>query len=285
MLHELPQLADLPPLAPEPQAAPGQRDVHLWYAEHGTRRPPAGLPWLLALLPDAERDQYARLRDAQRQRRFLIGRALCRQALSRYAPTPPDAWELSLGSRGKPTLASCSPTAPLWFNLSHTDTLSICAITGAGPGIGVDVEPLATGDNVLAIAEQFFPEAEADALLKLPTALRRQAFVRLWALKESFVKASELSLADGLSGAAFDLSRPDAIAVTFREPLHERPDAWQFRLLQAEGTHLVALAVRTDRKIDGACRTSPVILGRPGEIHPNAVDGRLQLRAGSGLQV
>jgi hypothetical protein len=86
---------------------------------------------------------------------------------------------------------------------------------------------------------------EAKALRLLPEAQRGEAIVRIWALKESFVKARETSLADGICGTAFDLARPDDIGVTFGEPLHERAQEWQFNLFRLDLARIVALAVRT----------------------------------------
>jgi len=84
-----------------------------------------------------------------------------------------------------------------------------------------------------------------NALRILSAEQRGETFVRIWALKESFVKAREISLADGICGAAFDLARPDDIGVTFYEPLHERAQEWQFNLFQLDPARIVALAVRT----------------------------------------
>jgi len=88
----------------------------------------------------------------------VVGRALCRHVLSRYAPVPPEEWRFALGSRGKPFVAAPALSSPLWFNLSHTDGVSVCAVTGAGPEIDIDIERIALGRDALEIAEQFFPE-------------------------------------------------------------------------------------------------------------------------------
>lgn len=248
MLYPLPELRKLPTLAPMRQAAPGPQDVHLWHHEHATCGDAAELSSYLTLLPADERARHSGLRDERRQRRYLIGRALCRQALSHYASASPLAWQFTLGSRGKPSITAPALASPLSFNLSHSDTVSICAITGAGPEIGVDIEPLTAGPKALAVAEQFFPDAETTALQRLRPAHRAEASLRLWALKESLVKASEVSLADGLSGVSFDVSHPDEIDVTFDERFSQPRAGWHFRLLRLQPGHLVALAIRTDSK-------------------------------------
>ena len=245
MRHVLPLLTDLPTIGRGPLPAPGPLDVHVWRHDHGGGIGPERISALLALLSPDEHTRFARLRDNRRRQHFVVGRALCRQVLSRYAPVPPEEWRFALGSRGKPSVAAPALPSPLWFNLSHTDGVSVCAVTGAGPEIGIDIERIALGRDALEIAEQFFPEVEAKALRLLPEAQRGEAIVRIWALKESFVKARETSLADGICGTAFDLARPDGIGVTFGEPLHERAQEWQFNLFQLDQARLVALAVRT----------------------------------------
>jgi 4'-phosphopantetheinyl transferase len=243
--HVLPLLTDLPTIGRGPHPAPGPLDVHVWRHDHGASIGPERISALLALLSPDEHTRFARLRDNRRRQHFVVGRALCRHVLSRYAPVPPEEWRFALGSRGKPFVAAPALSSPLWFNLSHTDGVSVCAVTGAGPEIGIDIERIALGRDALEIAEQFFPEVEVNALRLLPAAQRGETFVRIWALKESFVKARETSLADGIRGTAFDLARPDDIGVTFCEPLHERAQEWQFNLFRLDLARIVALAVRT----------------------------------------
>ncbi len=245
MRNVLPLLTDLPTIGPGPHPAPGPLDVHVWRHDHGASIGPERISALLALLSPDEHTRFARLRDNRRRQQFVIGRALCRHVLSRYAPVPPEEWRFALGSRGKPLVAAPALSSPLWFNLSHTDGVSVCAVTGAGPEIGIDIERIALGRDANEIAEQFFPEVEANTLRLLPAAQRGETFVRIWALKESFVKARETSLNDGICGTVFDLARPDDIGVTFYEPLHERAQEWQFNLLQLDLARIVAFAVRT----------------------------------------
>ena len=200
---------------------------------------------LLALLSPDERERFAVLRDDNRRRQFLQGRALCRHVLSHYAPVRPADWRFALGSRGKPSIAAPVLPSPLWFSLSHADGVSICAVTGAGPEIGIDLEPVASGNDALEIAAQFFPPAEARALRALPPASREEWFVQLWALKESYAKAREISLADAIGGTTFDLARPRAIAATFADALGEGALPWRFALFCLHEALILALALRT----------------------------------------
>jgi len=232
---------------PSGPVAAGRRGRSRWWRPGGRARgrgrrwPAAGAAGRSA----AFRGLAAKSSDSNRRQQFVVGRALCRYVLSRYAPVPPEEWRFKLGSRAKPAIAAPALFWPLWFNLSHTDGVSVCAVTGAGPDIDIDIERIPLARDALEIAEQFFPEAEMNALRLLPAAQRGETFVRIWALKESFVKARETSLADGIGGTASNLARRDHIGITFYEPLHERAQEWRFHLFQLDPGQIVALAVRT----------------------------------------
>jgi 4'-phosphopantetheinyl transferase len=254
MSNALPILMDLSAIRPGPLPAPGRLDVHIWRHDYDAAMGPERIAALLSQLPPDEHERFARLRDDRRRRHFVVGRALCRHVLSRYAPVRPEDWRFALGSRSKPVIAAPVMSPPLWFSLSHTEGISVCAVTAITPEIGLDIERIASAGDVLEVAAQFFPEAEVNALHCLPPAWRGEAFVRIWVLKESFVKARETSLADGLAGTTFDLARLDDIGVTFAEPLHEHAEQWQFKLFRLDEAVLLALAVR--RQADRPLRLS-----------------------------
>lgn len=240
----LPALDDLPSIGPGPLPAPGPLDVDVWRIDHRADMDPRRTTALLALLSPDEHERVARLRDDNRRRHFVMGRALCRLVLSRYASVPPQDWRFRLGSRGKPSISTPVLSSPMWFNLTHAQGVSVCAVTGASPEIGIDIERLASGSDALEIAAQFFPQTEVKMLRGLPAAQQGEAFVRIWALKESFVKAGETSLTEGLCGTTFDLARLNDIGVVFAESLRERAEQWRFNLFQLDEALIFALTLR-----------------------------------------
>jgi 4'-phosphopantetheinyl transferase len=244
MWDALPLLTDLPRIKEGRQPAPGPDEVHIWRHDHSADVSDARRAEMLAILSPDERERAAQIRDEGRRRQFVTGRALCRRILSFYAPVRPADWRFALGGRGKPSIAAPVLASPIWFSLSHADGLSVCAVTGAGPALGVDIEQIANGKDALPVAEQFFPDAEVQALRRLSPSRQGEGFVRLWALKESYVKAKEISLTDGIAGAAFDLARGDDIAVAFAESLGEQAEAWRFRLFRLDDASILALAVQ-----------------------------------------
>ena len=244
MWNALPLLTSLPKIREGPQPAPGLDEVHIWRHDHDADASDVRRAEMLAVLSPDERARAAQLRDEGRRRQFVTGRALCRRVLSFYAPVRPTDWRFALGGRGKPSIATPALSSPIWFSLSHADGLSVCAVTGAGPAIGVDIERIANGEDALPVAEQFFPDTEVRALRRLSPSRRGEAFVQLWALKESYVKAKEIGLTDGIAGAAFDLARVEDIAVAFAGSLGEQAEAWRFRLFRLDDASIIALAVQ-----------------------------------------
>lgn len=241
-MRPLTRLDDLPTVVGAAPTVLGRRDAHVW-RDVPAHNGPSTTSNLLSLLSPDEHGRLATMRDSHRREQFVRGRALCRLVLSRYAPVAPETWRFRLGDRGKPAIASPRLSSPLWFSLSHSGAVSVCAVTAAGPAIGIDIERIGIGDEALPVAEQFFSEAEVEMLRGLTAAQRGEAFIRLWTLKESVAKAREVSLADELGATSFNITRPDDVTVQGLRAGRGR--RWRFRLYTLDSAHVLALAVRT----------------------------------------
>src|SRR5205807_1817726 len=93
------------------------------------------------LLSPAEVARYRRFSAVRSQLQFLVGRALVRTTLSRYAAVPPTAWVFVATLHGKLEIAAPKEFADIRFNLSHTDGL-VASVVAAKREVGVDVEDL-----------------------------------------------------------------------------------------------------------------------------------------------
>ena len=88
------------------------------------------------------------------------------------------------GDYGKPYLLDAPD---IYFNISHSGELVLCAISSQE--IGCDVEKVS--DRNWKVAERFFTSAEYQMMLRQETEeARREMFFRLWTLKESFLKVT-----------------------------------------------------------------------------------------------
>jgi len=154
--------------------------------------------WLVRLDQDgdwlpptpAERDRAERFVSQELRERHLRSHAALRAILRRYTPTPGSDPDFALAEHGKPYL----PAVPeLKFNLSHSHQLALVAVA-LGMEVGVDVERLRPLPDCLAIAERFFPSADAAALAEAPADRREHEFFRRWTRIEAVLKARGIGL-------------------------------------------------------------------------------------------
>lgn len=114
-----------------------------------------------------------------RIREHILGRKLLEQGLLReYGRT----WEIRIPENGKPCLKG---EPGIFFNISHTEGMAVCAICDRPVGIDIQIrKPCSKG----LIRRMCSPE-EYSLICKKEKAEAEKALIRLWTLKESFVKA------------------------------------------------------------------------------------------------
>ena len=195
----------------------------------------------LALLTSEEKDRYNRFAFEKDRRQFLLTRALARDVLSRYLGVEPSALVFNRNKYGKPSLAE-PPGWPLRFSLSHTKGLSVCAIV-SGADIGVDVENLQRSTSYQEIAYRFFAASESAYLAGVGQSQRRTEFLKLWTLKEAFIKARGLGLSIPLNSFEISLFPDRSPAVYFSEGQQSDPANWQFLQLRLGGAFQIGVAL------------------------------------------
>jgi len=209
-------------------------DVQLWIARESLADDRDVVARIGAWLSADERERQSRFGAPGPRRLDLVARGLSRAVLSRLAPgIAPGDWRFSRGS-GRPSLAPPFDATGLHFNLAHTDGLVVLA-AGRVDRVGVDVEIL--GRTVRPeLARRYFSATEAAALDALPAGERALRFLRLWTLKEAYLKATGQGVGAGLDRATFDF---DGEVPVFRQP--EGVARWTFQEFRPPG-YLVALA-------------------------------------------
>lgn len=138
---------------------------------------------------------------ADRGREHRLGRLLLSAGLQReFGRT----WEIEAGENGRPRLwAGPGQPQPPDFNISHTQGLVVCAISGVRVGVDAQIIlPRRRGLERRALAP---PEREL--LLRTGEeqgqAAADELFTRLWTLKESYVKATGAGLSVPLDQVVF----------------------------------------------------------------------------------
>jgi 4'-phosphopantetheinyl transferase len=166
-------------------------EVHVWSLELDA---PAGTASAFGqLLSPDERQRAAALASSVQARRFSTGRSALRRILSGYVGADPRSLVFGYGSFGKPRLVS-EGGRHLQFSVSHTGGLGQVAVRRDRP-IGIDLEVFRPVADAVSIARRFLTDAEADLVEQLPADRQAEGFLRLWTVKESYVKVTGLGLA------------------------------------------------------------------------------------------
>lgn len=200
---------------------------------------------LLALLGDAERERFRRLRYEKLGREYLYAHALLRVGLSSIRPVVPSRWRFGRDHLGRPHIDFPRKHTQLSFSLSHTVSLVGCALRSNGV-VGFDVESIDPID-VENTADFVFSQQEKQAWLALATTSERiSRFYRLWTIKEALLKAAGIGLL--VSPSAISIEMGQAPLPVIRELPRElgQPANWKAVELYAGAHHVAAVAVKSD---------------------------------------
>ena len=170
--------------------------VHIWRAALDE----AGWPGV-DRLPPAERERAASFLREEARCRWVASRWALRRVLAEYLDVSAQAIELEEGENGKPRLRDGSDG--LEFNLSHSNGLALVAVTEARD-VGVDVEMIEPGRDLVALAERALAAADAAAVRDAPEPRRPEVFYAAWTRHEARLKC----LGTGMGGASLRSSTP-----------------------------------------------------------------------------
>ncbi|MBW7471907.1 4'-phosphopantetheinyl transferase superfamily protein [Marinobacter sp. M216] len=174
--------------SPDPRPA-------IWLCREGRRESP-GLPdWLT----DYERETAAKF-SGPRKREYLSSRWLIRRAIAGASGLEASDCR---PVNGRP-VESAAPVG--WhLSLSHSHGLSACA-TSPGQRIGLDLEPCTRHPHWQRVARRWFTPREQAWLLAEDCP---ETFLRVWTLKEAWLKATGRGIAGNLQtlevGPGFEL--------------------------------------------------------------------------------
>ncbi len=191
------------------------------------------------LLSDDEHARWQRFRFDRHAREYLATRALARTALAHYHPLAPQAWRFKLNSHGKP---AAEPECGLRFNLSNAPGLVVCLIAREAE-VGVDVEPCERAVEIAALAPDVFSPLELAQLDALRGQERLDCALKLWTLKEAYIKARGMGLALPLHTFSFLFGGAEGIRLELNPAMNDEPGRWRFCLLEHAG-HCIALMAR-----------------------------------------
>lgn len=238
-------------------AEAGAAPVRLWTMSLAGLVEADVAPWL-AVLDDAERARVGRLKMARSRIEYVAAHALARAMLAELTGEAPAAFRYEAGPKGKPVALCDGRRLALHFNLSHTGGLVAVAASPAHE-LGLDTEALGRRVN-LAVADRYFFGAETDWLHALEPQRRAEGFLRLWTLKEAYIKATGRGLSQPLDEFWFDVDPP---RIRFTAAIADDAAAWRFHQRVVDGGYLVAVGWRA-----GTAGEAPLAVEerKPGEL-------------------
>ncbi len=170
---------------------------------------------------------------------------MARSLLGRRIGQEPRSIGFQVSAHGKPHLIAPCPVA---FNVAHTCGLVVCAI-GDSERLGVDVESASRCVDT-ALANRYFSGPEIEWLENQPSHCQSDAFLRIWTLKESFIKAVGTGLTMPLDRFAFgDIDSP-VPRLTLLDAEHGPRTRWHSFLFQPQRDFITAITVNSDMRPD-----------------------------------
>lgn len=172
---------------------------------------------------------------------FTAAHALTRWALGQALGVDRRAFAFLPGAHGKPAAWLADEPAPVSFNLTHTRGLVAVAVsTVPDLALGVDFEALDRNVD-LKVADSYFGPREVAWLMACPDEDKPEGFLRLWTLKESFIKATGKGLTQDLASFGFEV---EAERIYFSGDIPDDPDMWSFQQRLIEDRFLGAVGWR-----------------------------------------
>jgi 4'-phosphopantetheinyl transferase len=190
-----------------------------------------------------ELSRLTRLKDDDARRQYVVAHVLLRTALSAQYPAMPSEWRFRRTPTGESAIVHPPEAAALFFSLSHTRSLVVCAVS-ATCRVGVDAERVEAGPELAQLAPHVLSEDERNEWAQAGLTTRGDRFYRLWTLKEALLKAVGRGLRTPPSCVGFRL--PDGLPpelACLPPELGDRRE-WSFRTLGLSAMHVCSLAVR-----------------------------------------
>lgn len=217
-------------------------------------------------LTDEERVAADRFRRPTTRNQHVVGRGMARRLLGGLQINE-QAIAFEQLDHGKPRVVT-PPEAQQPFNVAHTEGLVLCGVADHEDdgriALGVDVERIERRTSP-ELAQRYFAEPEVDFLNSFDSLADRQAmFLRIWTLKESFIKAIGTGLHTPLGDFAFEDIASESPRLRLLNPDLDQSMHWRFQCLTPLDGFVAAVAI-------GCLEPSvqPKILLRSFEQHVN----------------
>ncbi|MEM9365035.1 MAG: 4'-phosphopantetheinyl transferase superfamily protein [Planctomycetota bacterium] len=225
---------------PHPEPPRGDR-LELWHAQASSTDAGPTERFCEQWLVEEEHASAARFRVAKARNQHVIGRGMARCLLSHRVC---DARQIQIETleQGKPFVQS--PEAAIRpFNIAHTDGLVMCGLASGARWIGVDVECLERRTDT-NLARRYFASSEVAQLDRVRDEDERcHRFLKIWTLKEAFIKAIGTGLRTPLDAFWFEDSAADQPTITFADSGLDQGRYWRFKSFEPRPGFIAAVAI------------------------------------------
>lgn len=183
-------------------------------------------------LSEDEHQRAARYHFENDRNRYIAGRGILREILGQIVDASPSELIFSYGIHGKPRLAMPATKKDVHFNLAHSDSLVILAVSRLHE-VGIDMERIRPIREAGNIAMQCFSRRERKWWSLLPESKKSEGFFNCWVRKEALLKARGSGINDTLNQT--DVSCADDFSNSAK---------WTFRSMMPALNYATVLAVR-----------------------------------------
>jgi len=197
-------------------------------------------------LSPEERVRAARFVQPRDRRDFVAAHALLRRALSSLCDgtATEQSWRLDADEHGKPTVTRDDLARErITCSLSHTRGLVACAVMEGDGCVGIDVEEIAVAADLRSVAARYFSALEAAALEEIEPSQFNDRFTELWTLKEAYLKALGIGLAEPLTSFSFAFDSDSRLRFIPARMVDSRE--WSFTLAIPSDGYRLAVAIRS----------------------------------------
>jgi 4'-phosphopantetheinyl transferase len=212
--------------------------AHIWACETRLHAAMADSKWMLT---EDELQRASRFRDLEARHAFVVAHGWVRKVLSAYTDIPPHLLRFETGPYGKPFIERRLDHQNVEFNLSHSGSIAILAVT-AGVPIGIDIERIRPISS--DVAAHCLTPGEVVALNALPSDLRNKSFMRCWTRKEAYLKATGMGLNVPLNDVEVSVHPSEPARLVLVASDADEAPRWQLFDLHPAAGYCGALAVR-----------------------------------------
>lgn len=157
------------------QQKTNKKMVELYVSDISSLPDPKDCPEQIEKLPEKRRERIGKMRQSKSRKQSLGAGLLLEKVLMRYGLSSKDVYQ---DENGKPMIEG------LYFNLSHSGDIVICAVSNSPVGCDIEQSKKAPAH----LAERYFCEGEKQYLSQFAGDEYDREFYRLWTMKESYMK-------------------------------------------------------------------------------------------------